>query len=51
MNKFYNLNLKTSISTNKSDNLKTKGKLKIMRDIIDEYVPHNLATRNMKSVQ
>ena len=35
-----------------SDNLKTKGKLKIMRDnIVDEYVTHTTTTRNMKSVQ
>ena len=35
-----------------NDNLKTLGKLKIMRDnIVDEYVPHNMTSRNMKSVQ
>ena len=32
--------------------LKTKGKLKIMRDnIVDEYVTHTIAPRNMESVQ
>ena len=52
MNRFHNLNLKTSISKNKSDYLKTIRKLKIMRDYIeDEYVSHNMTTRNMKSVQ
>ena len=41
----------TSISTNKSDNLKI-WKFRIMRDnIVDEYVPHNMITRNIKSVQ
>ena len=34
--------------TIKSDILKAKGKLKIMREIIeDEYVTHTMATRNM----
>ena len=38
--------------TYKIDISKTKGKLKIMRDIIvDEYVIHTRTTRNMKSVQ
>ena len=32
--------------------LKTKGKLKIMRDnIVDEYVTHTVNTRNRKSVK
>ena len=52
MNTFHNLNLKSQISTNKSDNVKTIGKLEVMRDnIVDEYVPQNVTTRNMKSVQ
>ena len=34
-----------------SDILITKGKLKIMRDIIvDEYVAHTMTTRNIKPV-
>ena len=50
--KFHNLNMKTYISTNKSDNLKTIRKLKTMGDnIVDEYVLHNMTIRNMKSVQ
>ena len=40
------------MSTDKIDILKTKWKLKIMKDnIVDEYVTHTIATRNMKSVQ
>ena len=39
------------MSTNKSNILKTKGKLKIMRDnTVDEYVTHTMTTRNMESV-
>ena len=35
-----------------SDILKTKEKLKIMRDdIVDEYVTHNMTDRIMNSVQ
>ena len=37
----YNYNIRTLISTNNNDILKTKGKLKNMRDdIVDEYVTH-----------
>ena len=44
--------MSTYISTNKSDILKTKKKLEIMRDnIVYEYVTHTKTTRNMKSVQ
>ena len=35
-----------------SDILKTKGKLKIVRDyLVDEYVTHTMTTRNMESVK
>ena len=44
--------MQTSISTNKTDILKTKGKLKFTRDnIVDEYVTYIMTTTNMKSVQ
>ena len=50
MNKVHNQNIHTYTSTCKSDILKTKGKLKFMRDkIADEYVSHTMNTRNMKS--
>ena len=43
-----NYEIHSSISTNESDILKTKGKLKIMRDIVENDVMHTMTSRIVK---